>query len=148
MATIRMAPFLAAPRRSRLGLAAGWCGGRLRLVAQLGVLWLFFAAGTALVEALAVPLPANLVGMLLLLGALSTGLVRPAMVQGAGDLVVRHLAFFFVALAVGVMTRGGLFAAHGLVLLVSLLASALVGVAAAGLVAQRLGRRGVDGDGR
>ena len=130
---------LAVVRHLRLGL---------RLAGQLAVLALLFYAGTALVQLTSVPLPGNLVGMLLLLGLLRLGLVRLEQVQDLAGFALKHLNFFFIPLAVGLMTWSGLLAASGLALGVSLFGSAVVCLATAGLVAKRLVGRGGDYDAR
>jgi holin-like protein len=114
----------------------------LRLAGQFALLVLLFHAGTAAAEATGVPLPGNLVGMLLLLGLLRLGVVRPGHVQDLAGLALQHLNFFFIPLAVGLMTWTGLLAASGVALGLSLLGSAVVGLAVAGRVGQRLSRWG------
>jgi holin-like protein len=111
-------------------------------VGQGALLVLLFYAGTAVVEATRVPLPGNLVGMLLLLGLLRLGVVRPEQVQDLTGFVLQHLNFFFVPLAVGLMAWTGLLAESGLALGLSLLGSAVACLAVAGLVGQRLARWG------
>ena len=119
------------PRQVRLGLHLA--GQSLLLVAV-------YYAGTALVQATGMPLPGNLVGMLLLLGLLRLGVVRLEHVQDAATLLLQHLNLFFIPLAVGLMAWGGLLGASGLGLGVSLAGSAAVCLAVAGLAGQRLAR--------
>ena len=121
------------PRPLRLGL---------QLAGQFLLLVLLFYAGVALVQATGVPLPGNLVGMLLLLALLRLGVVRLEHVQDAAALVLKHLNLFFVPLAVGLMAWGGLLGASGVGLGVSLAGSAAVCLAVAGLIGQRLAPRG------
>jgi holin-like protein len=134
-----------ARRLTTIGRAAGTA---LRFLRQALILCLLFGVGTALAQALSLPLPGNLVGMLLLLFLLRVGIVRPAHVQDLAGLVLQHLNFFFVPLAVGLMAWGGLLAASGAALGLSLLGSAVVCLAVAGLVGQRLSRWGGDRDAR
>jgi holin-like protein len=88
------------------------------------------------------PLPGNLVGMLLLLALLRLGVVRLEQVQDAATLLLQHLNLFFIPLAVGLMAWGGLLGASGVSLGVSLAGSAAVCLAVAGLAGQRLARTG------
>jgi holin-like protein len=127
------------PRSLRLGL---------RLAGQFLVLVGLYYAGTALVRATGVPLPGNLVGMLLLLGLLRLGLARLEHVQDAAALVLQHLNLFFLPLAVGLMTWGGLLGASAAGLGLSLAGSAAVCLAVAGLIGQRLAPRGGESDAR
>lgn len=129
---------VAAARRAGRALGAG-----ARLVGQCAILWLVYVAADRLVRVARLPVPANLVGVLLLLLLLATGIVRPAHLAGVAGLVGRHLAFFFIPLVVGLMAWGDLLAASGAVLAGSILGGALASLAAAGLAAQRLGRRGI-----
>lgn len=119
------------PRRLLLGC---------RLVGQFLLLAALFYAGAALVRATGMPLPGNLVGMLLLLALLRLGVVRLEHIEEAAGLLLRHLNLFFIPLAVGLMAWGGLLGASGLGLGVSLAGSAAVCLAVAGLVGQRLAR--------
>jgi holin-like protein len=107
-----------------------------------------FHAGSALVWMTDVPLPGSLVGMLLLLALLRLGVVRTAHVEEAAALLLQHLNLFFVPLAVGLMAWGGLLGTSGVGLGVCLAGSAAVCLAVAGLVGQRLARRGRLSDAR
>lgn len=111
------------------------------VVAQLCGFWAISELGRALVDALGVPFPGNLAGMVILLLLLASGIVRPAWVEPGATLLLRHLAFFFVPIAVGLMTLGEVLQAQGIPLLVVVLASAAAGVAASGLVTQAAARR-------
>jgi holin-like protein len=102
---------------------------------------MLFDAGDRLARASGLPLPANLVGLLLLVLLLGTGVVRPADLHESAALVARHLAFVFIPFVVGLMAWGALLAAGGALLALSLLGSAVLGIAVAGLAAQRLPRR-------
>ncbi len=110
----------------------------VRLAAQLALLWLILAGGGALSQALALPLPGNLAGMLLLLALLWSGVIRLSWVQDLSAMLVRHLMLFFVPLAVGLMVWQNLLATSGVIIGLSLVGSAAVGMLTAGLVAQRL----------
>src|SRR5688572_5329990 len=114
----------------------------LRMAGQFSLLVGLFYSGDALVHATQVPLPGNLVGMLLLLGLLRLGLVRPQHVEDVATLILQHLNLFFVPLAVGLMAWSGLLGASGAGLAICLAGSAAVCLAAAGLVGQRLASNG------
>ena len=114
---------------------------------QLLAFWaLNFVSATA-VRALAVPVPGNLVGMLVLYALLSVGVVKVAWLDAAGSLLVKHLAFFFVPIAVGVMNMVGLLASHGIGITFTLVASAVIGIGLSGSVAQWLTAQSDPGDG-
>lgn len=109
---------------------------------EIGVLALLSEAGYLIAARFDLLLPGNLVGMLLLLALLATGLLRLHWIERGASFLLRHLAFFFVPIAVGIMSFGDLLRASGLVLLAVLLASTLAGIFVAGHVAQALARGG------
>lgn len=114
---------------------------------QLVGLWGFNIAGGLGVKALALPIPGNLAGMILLYALLSLGIIKVSWLDATGSFLVKHLAFFFIPVAVGVMDAGGLLAAHGIGITLTLLISAILGIALSGLVAQSLASRSVHGQG-
>lgn len=101
----------------------------LVLVSELG----YWAAGW-----LGLPIPGNVLGMLLLFGLLATGVVPLWIVEAAAMLLLRHLAFFFIPLAVGLMGFADLLREHGLAILAALLVSAVAGIYAAAFASQWL----------
>ena len=111
------------------------------LLAQLLGLLALNYAGYAMASALRLPLPGNLVGMLLLLGLLVTGAVPLRWIEGSAALLTRHLAFFFIPITVGLMSFADLFLETGPAILVTLVLSAAAGIWAVGLSAQLLGDR-------
>lgn len=110
------------------------------IIVQLGLLLALNHLGAALVEALAIPLPGTVAGMMLLFAALALGLVPLSWVEEAATLLIRHLAFFFIPIAVGLMTFGELIARDGLALLAALAVSAAVGIGVTGWMVQTISR--------
>lgn len=110
-----------------------------RLVLQIGFLFLVFRAGEWGVAWLHVPLPGNVAGMLLLFGLLSGGMVRESWIHEGAGLLTKHLAFFFIPIAVGLMEWGPLFRREGLWLLLALVVSTLAALLASGGVAHVFG---------
>jgi holin-like protein len=112
----------------------------LSMIGQLAVLALLCRAGYVAADLLQLPLPGNLVGMVLLLMLLGAGVVRLTWVERTANLLLRHLAFFFVPIAVGIMGLGVILREIGILLLAVLAASAAVGIIAAGFGAQTVTR--------
>jgi holin-like protein len=106
--------------------------GVCRLACQIGVLFLIFRAGQWGVARFHMPLPGNVLGMLLLFALLSLGLVREAWIQEGATLLTKHLAFFFIPIAVGLMEWGSLFRREGHWLLLALVVSTLAALLTTG----------------
>jgi len=112
----------------------------LLLVCELAALWAINKAGYLLVSGLHAPLPGNVAGMLLLFALLCTGLVPARLFERSSTLLARHLAFFFVPIAVGLIDLGPAVVSQGWLLVLVLVASAAVGLCLTGWVAQLLSR--------
>jgi len=111
------------------------------LLAQLVGLLVLNHAGYAVASALHLPLPGNLVGMLLLLALLVTGALPLRWIEGSAALLTRHLAFFFIPITVGLIGFADLFLETGPAILMTLVLSAAAGICVVGLSAQMLGGR-------
>ena len=110
------------------------------VVLELAGLWGLNKLGYLIVARLHVPLPGNVAGMLVLFALLCAGIVPERLFQRSSTLLARHLPFFFVPIAVGLMNMAGTFMSQGWVLLLVLIASAAAGLCATGWVAQLLSR--------
>jgi holin-like protein len=120
--------------------AASRAGQALRLTAQIALLIGVSLLADLAVSAMHLPIPSNAAGMLVLFLLLRYGVLSLEQVNAGATLFVRHLAFFFIPIAVGLMAYRDLLATAGLALLLVIAASALVGILVAGLVVQLLKR--------
>jgi holin-like protein len=116
------------------------------LVRALAILLGFQFVGEAISRFLAVPIPGSVIGMGLLLAALGTGLVRLAWVAEGADLLLAHLALFFIPAGVGVMVHFDLLKAQWLPVVVAMVLSTFVVMAVTGWVETALSRRGKRAD--
>ncbi len=98
------------------------------------------SAGELLVRALDLRLPGPVLGMLLLLVLLGFQAVREPVAKTA-DALLAHLSLLFVPVGVGVIAHLGLVSEYGLRLLVVVVVSTWLGLAATALVLRRLWRR-------
>lgn len=100
----------------------------------LGALFL----GYLISGALNVPIPSNVLGFLVLLLALCTGLLKVKHVEKVSDFIIRHLSIFFVVPTVGIMVHFQLIYSQFIKILVPLMLSILLGYLAAGKVTEMI----------
>jgi len=105
---------------------------------QLGMLWLIYQVGSIIVQYLHIPIPGNVLGMIILFISLITGVIKLKWIERAASFLLKHLVFFFIPITVGMMTLGSTFQHHGFLLFVILIGSAILGGAITGRVSQRL----------
>lgn len=106
--------------------------------AQLFLLWLLNQLGIFIVLYFHLPIPGNVVGMILLFVFLMTGVIKLEWINDAASFLLKHLVFFFIPISVGIMTFGALFLQSGLSLTLILIVSASVGIIVTGTVSQML----------
>lgn len=119
------------------------------VILQLLFLWLLNELGYFLVKAFHLPMPGNVIGMVMLFLLLITGVVKLSWIEDASSLLIKHLAFFFIPIAVGLMNFGSLFLKSGLSFLIVVIGSIVVGMYVTGFVSQGLvKKKGGAKDGR
>lgn len=110
----------------------------LKTMGQIFLLWLIYYISTWTVEFLHLPLPGSVLGMLLLFALLSSGIIKEQWISLGANPLLKHLSFFFIPIAVGLMEWGELFTQKGHLLFLPLVISALVALVATGLSVQLL----------
>lgn len=110
----------------------------LKTIGQIFLLWLIYYVSTWAVDFLSLPLPGSVLGMLLLFSLLSSGIIKEHWISLGANPLLKHLSFFFIPIAVGLMEWGELFIQKGHLLFLPLVISALVALVATGLVVQLL----------
>jgi holin-like protein len=112
----------------------------LIFIGQLVILSIINEAGTLMVQLVHLPIPGSVAGMIILFILLTGGVVPLKCVDGIGTFLLKHLSFFFIPIAAGLMTLGPVFLASGWKILFTLTVSAMTGMAAAGLSSQSIAR--------
>lgn len=110
-------------------------------ILQLSVLWVLNELGSIIVQWLHLPIPGNVVGMLLLFILLLTGVIKLEWIDQASSFLLKHLVFFFIPITVGIMTLGPMFLQNGISLLVILIVSGVLGIIVTGGSAQLLAKK-------
>ena len=112
----------------------------VRFLGQLAVLIVIYIVGDQIVLRTGLPLPGNVVGIVLLYALLNLGVLRLEQVQDAADFLLRHLVFFFIPVAVDLMNWGGVFYRYGLALALAIVVSTILTYLGTGYLAQWLHR--------
>lgn len=113
-------------------LAAFLCRGNYEISDQFLRILAFTLAGELLQRLVPLPIPASVYGLVLLFGALNTGLVKLEQVKDAGGFLISILPILFVSPAVGILDnweaiRGALIPILALTLLSTVLTFGIAG---------------------
>ncbi|MDR3561381.1 MAG: CidA/LrgA family protein [Negativicutes bacterium] len=112
----------------------------IRWLGQLAILYGVYWIGTML-EATGLPVPGSVLGVVLLFLLLSIGVVKLEYVEEVADYLLKHLMFFFVPVAVGLMTSASVFLENGWILVIAIFVGAAAPCWAVGVITQTLRRR-------
>jgi len=107
-----------------------------KFLIQLIILIVIYQVGNLTVKYLHLPIPGNVLGIVVLLVLLWSGLIKVEQIEWAAGWLLKHLGFFFIPISVGLMTLGDIFKTKGWILLVILFISAIIGIIAAGKTTQ------------
>lgn len=110
----------------------------LRLILQSGVILLVWTAGEQIGRFIPLPVPGSILGMLILLILLQTGLLPENAIRDAGDLFLKYLPFFFVPAGVSILAYLDVLEGSFLLLFLTLPLSTFLVMAVTGRVVQHL----------
>lgn len=106
------------------------------MIVQFAVLFLFLALGEFVVYLTDIPIPASIIGMILLATALKMNIIKERWVTDLADFFVKNLGFFFVPAGVGVMACLGLISQQWLPIVVATVISTFIIIASTGWIHQ------------
>lgn len=105
---------------------------------QLVILILICQMGNYITSFFHLEIPGNVVGILILFGLLASGILKMDQIQFIAGWLLKHLGFFFIPIAVGLMTMGSTLLHEGIYILLVLSVSAVIGFVFAGQAAQMM----------
>jgi len=97
----------------------------LKYCVQLGILWGISLLGGYLSSLTDLPIPGNVLGVVILFCLLCLGVIKLEQVEGMADFLLKHLVFFFIPIVTGLMEWGGMFREHALALTLAIAVSSL-----------------------
>jgi holin-like protein len=118
----------------------------MKYLVQFGIILIVCFLGDFLHSALDLPIPGNVMGMLLLLFLLLTGIVKLSMIEDVSNFMLKHLSFFFVPAGVGLITCFSILEGKWTALTIISVVSTVIIAATTGITVQILMRRKRSGE--
>jgi holin-like protein len=109
-----------------------------RATIQMLLLIIIYQLGNLITGFFHLQIPGNVIGIVILLGLLWSGVIKAEQIELAAGWLLKHLGFFFIPISIGLMTLGDIFVKNGFSILLVLVISAFIGLMAAGKVTQTL----------
>ena len=116
---------------------------RILLTASLQIAFLALIAALcgAVSSLLGMPVPGTVLGIVLVYFLLCSGILPERLISRGAAFLLRHLVFFFVPIAVGLMNFGDVFLEHGFILLCAVAAGTIAPILTVIFVVRAAGRR-------
>ncbi|OAB43736.1 CidA/LrgA family protein [Paenibacillus glacialis] len=112
----------------------------IRIIVQVGLLYLFYLAGDYVQGLLHLPIPGSIVGLLLLFVLLLCKVVPVRWIEQGSTAILSYLPLFFIPATAGIVNHLGIFSGRGLLLIVILIVSTVLTIGAAAHSSQWLAR--------
>jgi len=107
------------------------------IILQIGLIQLFLFVGIGLKELLSIPLPATIIGLILLFLSLHFRLVKLEWVEQGGRWLMAELLLFFIPSTIGIINYRELMSVDGLWMLVIIFISTMIVLGITGFIVQR-----------
>ncbi|MHB1653208.1 MAG: CidA/LrgA family protein [Desulfitobacteriaceae bacterium] len=107
---------------------------------QITLLWLISETGNIIQRLSGIPIPGNVLAMVLLFLLLLKGWVKLEWIALGSEFLLKYLALFFIPITVGIMDSFDLFIHNGLQILIIIIGSTILGLTVAGWVTQTVVR--------
>ncbi|WP_194189975.1 CidA/LrgA family protein [Clostridium chrysemydis] len=108
----------------------------MKLLREALIIFGIYLIGEFLVQITNIPVPGNIVGLLLLLICLCTKIIKPSQIETISNFFLDHLAFFFLPAGVGLMNSFGVIKANIVQILIVCIATTAITIAATGRIVQ------------
>lgn len=95
-----------------------------------------YLLGEFISNMLSLPIPGNILGMIILLVLLCTKIIKLEQIETISNFLLDHLAFFFIPAGVGLMSSVGIIKDTWLKLLIVCVSTTIIIIAITGLIVQ------------
>ncbi|MGE7934189.1 CidA/LrgA family protein [Viridibacillus arvi] len=106
----------------------------VRIIFQMVILYVFSFIGTTIVNLLGVKFPGSIVGLLILLALLLSKIMPVSLIEEGAGFMLAILPLFFVPATVGVINYPELLSLHGILLLLTVIASTICTIIISGRI--------------
>jgi holin-like protein len=114
---------------------------KLKLFREALIILGIYLVGEFVSTSLHLPIPGNILGMIILFVLLYTKVVKVENISNVTNFLLDHLAFFFIPAGVGLMASMGIIKSTWWQLLVVCLSTTVIIIGATGIIVQRISKK-------
>lgn len=115
----------------------------MKILKQLCIILIILYIGEFINKFFKIPIPGNVIGMVILLLCLLSGIIKLEMIEDISKFLLDNLAFFFIPAGVGLIKSLNIIGDQWVGILSVTIISTIIVIAATGLTVQFLKRRGL-----
>ncbi|QGU93832.1 CidA/LrgA family protein [Clostridium bovifaecis] len=108
----------------------------MKLLRQASIILGIYFLGELLQKSLNLPIPGSVIGMLILLGLLYTGVIKLDMIEEISNFLLDHLAIFFIPAGVGLISSFSLLRGNWFAIIAVSFISTIIVLVATGIIVQ------------
>jgi holin-like protein len=108
----------------------------MKLLRQFAIVIVICFLGEILNRFLGIPIPGNVLGMIILLAGLVTKVIKLSYIEDISEFLLKHLAFFFVPAGVGIISSLDILKGNWTSILAIVFISTVLVTAATGITVQ------------
>lgn len=112
----------------------------MKIFRQLAIIFGVLFIGHLLQNILGLLIPGTIIGMIILLICLMTGIIKIEMIEDVSNFLLKHITFFFIPPAVGIISSLGYVKDDWLPITIIIILSTIIVIGVTGLTVQGLKR--------
>lgn len=113
----------------------------MKILRQMGIIFGILFGSHILQKSLGLPIPSTVIGMIILLICLLSGVIKLEMIEEVSKFLLDHLIFFFIPAGVGIMTSVDMIGDKWLSILIVIVLSTIITMVVTGLTVQVLAKK-------
>lgn len=113
----------------------------IRTIAQIAILYGFYYIGVFIVELTSIPLPASIIGLVLLFISLQLKWIKVEMIQLGAGFLIAFMTLFFIPPMMGIIDYPQLLSIDGIILMAAVVFSTMFAIYITGVLSQKIEKK-------
>lgn len=110
----------------------------IRIIAQILILYVFYYIGVFIVDLTGLPLPASIIGLVLLVGCLQFNIVKVEYIRDGAGFLIAFMTLFFIPPMLGIIDYPELLSIKGFILIAAVIISTLIVIYITSIFSQKI----------
>ncbi|MBE6050001.1 MAG: CidA/LrgA family protein [Clostridium sp.] len=113
----------------------------MKLFREALIIFGIYLLGEFISKILSLPIPGNVLGLIILLILLCTNIIKPSQIENISNFLLDHLAFFFIPAGVQLMSSCGLIKDSWAKLIIICILTTIIVIGCTGIIVQAISRK-------